>query len=94
VVAVKGRPAPLRVWEVVGSADRADAQVRQRLERYHEAVDLYRRRGFAEAEKLLAALASDTPDDGPTALYLERSRRALLEPPPSDWDGVHIARIK
>ena len=94
VVAVKGRPAPLRVWEVVGFADRADAQVRQRLERYHEAVDLYRGRSFAEAEKLLAALASDTPDDGPTALYLERSRRALLEPPPGDWDGVHIARIK
>jgi hypothetical protein len=28
------------------------------------------------------------------ALYLERSRLALVQPPPAEWDGVHVAQIK
>jgi adenylate cyclase len=94
LVAVKGRPEPLRVWEVAGPADQVDPEGKRRLERYQEGVDLYRARRFAEAEKILTALAVDMPGDGPVALYLERSRAALLKPPPDDWDGVHVARIK
>jgi adenylate cyclase len=94
LVAVKGRPEPLRVWEVAGPSDQVDPEGKRRLERYQEGVDLYRARRFVEAEKLLAALAVDMPGDGPVALYLERSRAALLNPPPDDWDGVHVARIK
>jgi adenylate cyclase len=94
LVAVKGRREPLRVWEVAGPADHVDAENQLRLERYQESVDLYRTRRFAEAERLLAALAVDMPGDGPVELYLERSRAARLTPPPDDWDGVHIARIK
>jgi adenylate cyclase len=94
LVAVKGRPAPIRVWEVVSCAEAIDAARREALDRYAEAVDLYRSRRFEQAEKLLAALAVEVPDDGPTALYLERSRLALVSPPPDDWDGVHVALIK
>ena len=93
-VAVKGRPTPLNVWQVVERADRIDAGMRERLARYEEGVELYRSRRFGEAEKRFGELAHEAPGDGPVALYLERSRLALVQPPPTDWDGVHVAQIK
>ena len=68
--------------------------MRERLARYEEGVELYRSRRFDEAEKRFAELAQEAPGDGPVALYLERSRLALVQPPPADWDGVHVAQIK
>jgi len=94
VVAVKGRPAPLSVFEVVGRADRLDAETRHRLDRYQEGVDSYRARRFDDALKIFAGLAEEGLGDGPLSLYLERSRQALRTPPPDDWDGVHVAQIK
>ena len=43
-VAVKGRPAPLNVWQVVERAERIDAGMREQLARYEEGVELYRSR--------------------------------------------------
>ena len=92
-VAVKGRPEPLDVWQVLGPADRIDldAAGRERLGRYQVGVELYRARRFDEAVKCFAELAEAMPDDGPVALYLERCRRAITMPPPADWGGVHVA---
>jgi adenylate cyclase len=92
-VAVKGRPEPLDVWQVMGPADRIDVDTagREWLARYQEGVELYRARRFDEAAKWFAELAEAMPDDGPAALYLERSRRAVGTPPPADWGGVHVA---
>ena len=81
-------------WQVVERAERIDAGVRERLARYEEGVELYRSRRFGEAEKRFAELAQEAPGDGPVALDLERSRLALVQPPPADWDGVHVAQIK
>jgi adenylate cyclase len=94
LVAVKGRPEPLTVWEVLGEAGAVDAATAARVARYHEAIDRYRARRWLEAEKLFADLEAEAPDDRPVALYRRRSREALEDPPPPDWDGVHVARTK
>jgi adenylate cyclase len=93
-VVVKGRPVPLSVFEVVARAGDLDAGATTRLERYHEGIELYRARRFVEAETLFAGLVKQTPGDGPVALYHERSRQAVLDPPPPDWDRIHVARTK
>ncbi len=94
LVAVKGRPAPLRVYELLGTAAALDRGMAERLDRYQDGVDLYRARRFDEAARRFAALAQEVPDDGPVALYLERARQAVVDPPPESWDGVHEAMIK
>src|SRR5581483_7361622 len=43
-VAVKGRAQPLRCYEVVARAGALDTVTRGRLQRYHEALELYRGR--------------------------------------------------
>jgi adenylate cyclase len=94
LVAVRGRPAPLRVYELLGAAGALDGAPAQRLARYHEGIELYRGRRFDEAVERFAALAEEAPGDGPVRLYLERVRQALVDPPPASWDGVHEAMIK
>jgi adenylate cyclase len=92
LVAVKGRPEPVMVWELLGETGAVDAAARDRVGRYHEAIGHYRARRWAEAEKRFAELEAEAPDDRLVALYRRRSREALAHPPPPDWDGVHVAR--
>jgi adenylate cyclase len=94
LVAVKGRSEPLAVYEVLAPAGGLDASRRAGLARYAEGIAHYRARRFAEAHAAFAALASETPADGPPALYLRRSAALCAEPPPPDWDGVYVARTK
>jgi hypothetical protein len=43
---------------------------------------------------MFADLSREAPDDGPIALYRQRSRAALADPPPLDWNGVQIIVTK
>jgi adenylate cyclase len=94
LVAVKGRAAPLRCYEVLARAGELGPEARERLERYHRAIELYRSRQWAEALRLLDVLEGEDPADGPVALYRRRARALLAAPPPEDWDGVFVAETK
>ena len=93
-VIVKGRPAPVRAYEIVARAGEVSPARLEALRRFEDAVDLYRNRRWSEASALFGELEVQDPDDGPTVLYARRSREALLDPPPPDWEGVHVARVK
>jgi adenylate cyclase len=94
LVAVKGRGVPLRCYEVRARAGTLAPATERWLARYHEAIELYRARRWAEALRLLDDLDRDAPGDGPVALYRRRSRELLAQPPPEDWDGVFVAESK
>ncbi len=94
LVAVKGRAEPLRCYEVLARAGTLAPAAQERLERYHQAIDLYRSRRWAEALRLLDAIGRETPTDGPVALYRRRARALLTNPPSEDWDGVFVAETK
>ena len=89
-VAVKGRPEPLSVYELLAAAGGVDEPRDALLDRYHTAVECYRARKWEAAAAMFSALADEAPGDGPIALYRDRSRAALASPPPPDWNGVHI----
>jgi adenylate cyclase len=94
LVAVKGRAEPLRCYEVLARAGALTPREEERLARYHEAIELYRGRRWAEALRLLDALDRGMPADGPVALYRRRAQTLLATPPPEDWDGVFVAETK
>jgi len=94
LVAVKGRSEPLRCFEVMARAGALDAAGERRLARYHEALDLYHARRWADALRLLDELGGEAPADGPIALYRRRTRALLADPPADDWDGVFVADSK
>jgi adenylate cyclase len=94
LVAVKGRAEPLRCYEVLARAGALEPAARERLERYHHAIELYRSRRWEEALRLLDELDRERPGDGPVALYRRRARELLAHPPPDDWDGVFVSESK
>jgi hypothetical protein len=61
---------------------------------YLEGLLAYKAREFKDAAaKFEAALAID-PTDGPSRVYLARTREFLAHPPPADWDGVYDLKSK
>jgi adenylate cyclase len=94
LVAVKGRAEPLQVYELLGPAGTVPPDRRAALTRYDHGVALYRNRHWAEAAALFDELAIATPGDGPVAVYRQRARALLEDPPARDWDGVWIAKTK
>jgi len=94
VVAVVGRDTSLTVYELLGLAGSLTPATAARLARYHEGIAWYRRRQWREAAARFDELAAESPGDGPVELYRRRSRELLADPPPADWNGVFVARVK
>jgi len=88
LVRVKGRSAPVRVHEVVGTAE---ARWTPGQELFVEGYKLYHERRFAEAAGIFER---GVRSDGPCKVFYDRCRTFLREPPPDDWDGVWEALHK
>ncbi len=89
-VRVKGKSEPINIYtihriEAVGDCD----YMRSGLERYHHAVELYRKRDFKAALEIFSEL--EGRKSGSTKLYSIYRQRALEFmniPPDNGWDGV------
>lgn len=89
-VRVVGRGEPVAVYELVATReDGVDEYTGPLLAGFAEALALCRARDYDAALQAFEALAERYPNDGPTAVYIERSRRHSVLPPPLDWDGVY-----
>jgi len=85
---VVGKTEPQRIFELLGRKGQVDAGRMELARGFAEALELYRDRQFAKAEKAFEALLAVYPGDGASKVYCDRSRRLAAEPPPEDWDGV------
>ncbi len=66
----------------------------QMLNYYNLGLTAYKQRKWDEAINAFEMALKATPGDGPSKLYLERSRAYKQTPPPDDWDGVFIMTTK
>ena len=96
LVAVKGKQEAVRVFALMGGEEmRADDGFRTMHARTREMLEAYRAREWGRATELLNALRRI--GGGPRELhdlYETRIHHFLCTPPPSDWDGVFVARTK
>jgi adenylate cyclase len=93
-VRVKGKLQGIAIFEPVGRAGKVDADTAGKVERFHQALEDYRKQRWDEAEALLKALADDSPATKLYKLYLDRIARFRTHPPPEDWDGVFVFTTK
>ncbi len=78
-VTVKGKVAPLRIFEPYSATRNPPDPA------YAEALERYRKQDFEAAEAIWRQL----PDtDGPAAVMAERARVFAGSPPPDNWNGV------
>ncbi|MCC7349669.1 MAG: adenylate/guanylate cyclase domain-containing protein [Phycisphaerales bacterium] len=93
VLRVKGKQQPMAVFELMDEGP-GEEKLRDLAKRYESAFVLYQQRQWDAAEKILLELQQQFADDGPTATLLARISKFHKEPPPSNWDGVYVAKDK
>jgi adenylate cyclase len=95
LVAVKGKEQPVEVYEVLEFAGfEFSAEKEKMLELYEAGMSAYKRHEWEAAATHFEAGLAAFPSDGPSRLYLDRSRANAADPPPPDWDFVVRRTVK
>jgi len=93
LIRVKGKLQPVTIYELIGRAGENSVygtpeEVRQRVDLFREAHELYRKRRWEDAQKSFQTILDKWPDEGPSRTYWKRCQDYLFDEPPSGWDGV------
>jgi len=93
IIRVKGKLQPVTIYELVGKLSELEqdltlGELRQRLQDFAAARELYRRRDWEQAQNAFQEILNRAPDDGPSRMYWKRCQEYLFDEPPVGWDGV------
>ena len=95
LIQVKGKTEPVRVYELLGTADMEMTEnQRQSLEMYHEGLKYYRSRKWEEAIAYLQQAYSLDETCFVAQIYTERANLYQITPPPAEWNGVFVMTTK
>jgi adenylate cyclase len=85
-IRVWGRAEPVRIFELRRSS--SDTEADPLVEPYEQALAAYRGQAFDLAEAGFRQCLEIDPEDGASAIFLERLGALRAHPPGADWDGV------
>lgn len=85
---VVGKDQPLTVWELVGQSSQVTADKIALSAAFAEALALFRRGQWAQAQRQLHALLREFQEDGPTRYYLQLVQQYQRHGPDQAWDGI------
>lgn len=94
LVKVKGREEPLEIYEPVKHKKKHQEEMDRFLYLYKMGYENERKRLWSEAIKDFSETLSISLNDLPAKMHLERCINYKENPPPADWDGVHILTEK
>lgn len=93
LVQVKGKNKPIEIWQI--HAKEASEELKEELEKYHNAVDLYKNSKFKEAIFIFEELEKDKnkTNNNIYKIYIQRCKD-YIKTPPKNFDGVykHISK--
>lgn len=93
-VCVKGKQEPVSIFEPIGIAGQLSTEALETLDRFHEALHLYRSQQWDEAQEILKNLCEPVTTTTLYQLYLERIAHFRAHPPGDAWDGVFVFQTK
>jgi adenylate cyclase len=104
LVTVKGKKEPVEIWQIhdyenppTGETiyEVSRERLQEELDRYHEAIALYKDAKFAEALEIFKELDGweDKTNINVYAMYIERCEH-YIEEPPVDFNGVFVHKTK
>jgi adenylate cyclase len=92
---VKGKDRPVAVYEALAYHDSLSfPSMIEVLAAFNQGLQEYRKGNWPAAIKPFKTALQLNPQDGPSAVYLERCRFYSKTPPPADWDGVWVMMDK
>ena len=93
-VAVYGRMQGLAIYELLGMAEDAGAEIPGWVGTYEAGLAAYEDRCWRDAVRLFEATAACRGGDRPSEILLERCHACLADPPPDDWSSISILESK
>ena len=88
-VRVVGINEPVRLYELLDTAEHAGDQQKKLVQVFHEALLNFESQNWKQAaEGFREALAVDNGDH-PSKIYLDRCEEFIAKPPRDNWDGVY-----
>lgn len=93
-VQVKGRTEPAVLYNPVGRKEQVDAEENTQVERFNQAMELYRAQNWTQLQAELKALAELGFNSRLIELYEERLTVYQQHPPGDEWDGVYTHTSK
>jgi adenylate cyclase len=89
-VRVKGKLEAVAIFEPIGLQGEVVNAAVEDVERFHKAVEFYRKQRWDDAERLVKSLQYSNPEFKLYKLYLERIAYFRTHPPGTNWDGVFV----
>jgi adenylate cyclase len=93
-VAVKGRTEGVLIYEPLGRVGEVDESLVEEAYLFEKVLGHYRAQRWDEAERLLAELASASPNTKLYKLFRERIFQYRYNPPGAGWNGVWVFKTK
>ena len=87
-VRIVGIHKPFLIYELSGTAAKADKEKLIFHGKWKKALMLFKQRQYKQAAYLFKELKTEYPDDGVTPLYLQRCINFLKKPPEPGWNGI------
>jgi adenylate cyclase len=93
-VVVKGRQEGIPIYEPIGKVGEIGDTQLQEIDRFHKALELYRKQRWDEAENLLKNLQYAAPESKLYKLYMKRIAHFRSNPPGAAWNGLWVFTTK
>ena len=93
-VRVKGKLEGITIFEPFGRPGEVGDHEVEEIDRFHKALEHYRKQLWDEAERRLKDLADASPQTKLYKLYLDRIAQFRATPPGTNWDGVFVFSTK
>jgi adenylate cyclase len=93
-VVVKGRQEGVSIYEPIGKVGEVGETVLTEIERFHKALESYRKQQWDQAEQILKTLSAAAPDHKLYRLYLKRLAHFRANPPGAAWNGLWVFTTK
>lgn len=92
-ITVKGKTEPVRIYEILQTADKAAAKLYDIKSLFEKGLSCYRRKLWDKASLFFTECIKRYSDQ-PSMVFLERVNHFKITPPPTKWDGVFRMDVK
>jgi adenylate cyclase len=93
-VVVKGRTEGVGIYEPLGRVGEVPEATLQDIDRFHKALELYRKRRWVEALQVFEALSAQAPEAKLYKLYISRAAHFVDHAPEPAWNGTWVFTTK
>jgi adenylate cyclase len=94
LVAVKGRTAGIPIYEPIGKIGEVGETTLTEIDKFHKALEYYRKQRWDDAEAILKQLAYAAPENKLYKMYLKRITHFRQNTPGPTWNGLWVFTTK